>query len=84
MPKVMRQFSNYLKRAHNHCYSRSTSTGQKDKKFESNVELSSKESQAKESANKYRAKAKTTSGYTEDSPAQNLRYINYKQKDAPK
>jgi hypothetical protein len=56
--------------------------GKTIRKLESSVELSSKESQAKESEKKYRAKA--ASGYTEDSPIQNLRDPSRYQKNSHK
>ncbi len=47
--------------------------GRTIKKLENSVELSPKESKAKESENKYRQKTQKQLGYTQDSPIQNLR-----------
>ena len=41
--------------------------------LENSVELSPKESQAKESEKKYKQTAQANAGYSEDSPIQNLR-----------
>ena len=56
--------------------------GRTIRKLENSVELSSKESQAKESEKKHRAKAQTLSGCTEDSPIQSLRDSLIRKKDA--
>ena len=47
--------------------------GRTIRKLENSVELSSKESNAKESEKKYKEKAQASLGYTDDSPIQNLR-----------
>lgn len=47
--------------------------GRTIRKLENSVELSSKESNAKESEKKYKEKAQISMGYTDDSPIQNLR-----------
>jgi len=56
--------------------------GRTIRKLENSVELSSKESQAKESEKKYREKAQTFSGFTEDSPIQSLRDPLIRKKDS--
>ena len=56
--------------------------GRTIRKLENSVELSSKESQAKESEKKHRAKAQTLSGRTEDSPIQSLRDSLIRKKDS--
>jgi len=48
--------------------------------LENSVELSAKESKAKESEKKYRERIQAPSEYCEDSPVQNLRYLNQKAK----
>ncbi len=47
--------------------------GRTIRKLGNSVELSSKESTAKESEKKYREKARKLSGYDEDSPVQSIR-----------
>lgn len=47
--------------------------GRTIRKLEKSVELSAKESTARESEEKYREKARKLTGYTEDSPVQSLR-----------
>ena len=47
--------------------------GRKIRKLEDSVELSSKEGKAKLDEQKYKQKAQTAQGYTDDSPVQNLR-----------
>ena len=47
--------------------------GRTIRKLENSVELSSKESKAKESEKKYKENAQVSMGYTDDSPIQNLR-----------
>lgn len=47
--------------------------GRTIRKLGNSVELSTKESVAKESEKKYREKVRKLSGYTEDSPVQTLR-----------
>ncbi len=55
--------------------------GRTIRKLENSIELSSKESQAKESEKKHRAKAQTLSGCTEDSPIQSLHGSLIRKKD---
>ena len=50
--------------------------------LEGSVELSSKESRAREEEKKYRENAQAASGCTEDSPVQNLRNFKPCQKDS--
>ena len=47
--------------------------GRTIRKLEGSVELSAKESQAKEAEKKYKQKVQSSMGYTNDSPIQNLR-----------
>ena len=47
--------------------------GRTIRKIEESVELSAKESKAKEQEKNYKQKAQTSLGYTDDSPIQNLR-----------
>jgi hypothetical protein len=47
--------------------------GKTIRKLEGSVELSAKESRAKETEKKYKQKAQASLGYTDDSPIQNLR-----------
>ena len=47
--------------------------GRTIRKLEGSVELSAKESKAKESEKKYKQKAQASLGYTDDSSIQNLR-----------
>jgi hypothetical protein len=56
--------------------------GRTIRKIEASVELSSKESFAKEDEKKYREKMKQTSCSSEDSPVQSLRYLTDRKKDA--
>lgn len=55
--------------------------GRTIRKLENSVELSGKESRARESERKYREKARAASGFTEDSPVQNLREVFARKKD---
>jgi len=48
--------------------------------LENSVELSAKESKARESEKKYRETIQAQSEFSEDSPVQNLRYLNQKEK----
>ena len=50
--------------------------GRTIRKLEASVELSSKESQAKEQEKTYKQKAQASQGVTEDSPVQNLRELS--------
>ena len=50
--------------------------GRTIRKLEASVELSSKESQAKEQEKIYKQKAQASQGVTEDSPVQNLRELS--------
>lgn len=84
MPKVIRQVINYMKREQTMVTKGQRRLGRTIRKLESSVELSSKESQAKESEKKYRAKTEAASGYTADSPIQNLRDPLRYQKDSHK
>jgi len=54
------------------------------RKLEESVELSGKESQAKESERKYKEKTQRALGYTDDSPIQNLRDSSKRKKDQEK
>jgi hypothetical protein len=54
--------------------------GRTIRKLENSVELSSKESRAKESEKKYKEKTKSALGYTEDSPIQDLRELSNSKK----
>jgi hypothetical protein len=56
--------------------------GKTIRKLENSVELSAKESQAKESEKKHIAKAQTLSRCTEDSPIQSFRDSLIRKKDA--
>jgi len=51
-------------------------------KLSNSVELSSKESAAKESERKYKEKVQKLSGYTDDSPIQSLRDLIVNKKDS--
>jgi hypothetical protein len=55
--------------------------GRTIRKIKASVELSSKESFAKEDEKKYRERAKQTFSCPEDSPIQNLRYLTDRKKD---
>jgi hypothetical protein len=50
--------------------------------LENSVELSPKESQAKESEKKYKEKAQANSGCSEDSPVQSLRGVDARRKNS--
>lgn len=50
--------------------------------LENSVELSPKESQAKESERKYKEKVQTNSGCSENSPVQSLRGVDARRKDS--
>ena len=56
--------------------------GRTIRKLENSVELSPKESRAKESEKKYREKAQESSECKEDSPVQNLRDLLIRRKDS--
>ena len=56
--------------------------GRTIRKLENSVELSPKESRAKESEKKYREKAQAFSECAEDSPVQNLRDLLIRRKDS--
>jgi hypothetical protein len=56
--------------------------GKTIRNLENSVELSPKESQAKESERKYREKAQANFGCSEDSPVQSLRGVNARRKDS--
>jgi hypothetical protein len=57
--------------------------GRKIHKLENSVELSSKECKAKIAEQKYKQKTQTSSGYSADSPVQNLRdSVNWKKDKA--
>ncbi|MGD0406935.1 MAG: hypothetical protein ABSB10_09845 [Candidatus Bathyarchaeia archaeon] len=58
--------------------------GKTIRKLEGSVELSTKESHAKESEKKYKQKAQASLGYTDDSPIQNLRDPSKWKKDKTK
>ncbi len=58
--------------------------GRKIRKLENSVELSSKEGKAKEEEKKYKQKTQASSGYTDDSPVQNLRDPQKWKKDQTK
>jgi hypothetical protein len=47
--------------------------GKTIRKLEGSVELSAKESKAKEAEKNYKLKTQATTGYTDNSPVQNLR-----------
>jgi len=51
------------------------------RKLENSVELSTKESKAKEAEKKYLEKVQNLEEYTDDSPVQNLRELFIRQKD---
>jgi len=55
--------------------------GRTIRKLENSVEFSNKETLAKQSEKKYRENAQKTTGYTEDSPVQNLRDLLIRRKD---
>jgi hypothetical protein len=55
--------------------------GRTIRKLEGSVELSAKESRAKESEKKYKEKTQQILGYTDDSPIQNLRDSSKWKKD---
>ena len=56
--------------------------GRTIRKLSNSVELSSKESAAKESERKYKEKVRKLSGYTDDSPIQSLRDLIVNKKDS--
>ena len=56
--------------------------GRTIRKLEASVELSTKEGQAKEAEKKYKQKAQSSMGYTDDSPIQNLRDSSNWRKDS--
>ncbi len=56
--------------------------GRTIRKLENSVELSPKESRAKESEKKYREKAQAASECKEDSPVQSLRDLLIRRKDS--
>lgn len=56
--------------------------GRTIRKLEESVELSAKESRAKEAEKKYKQKTQAASGNTDDSPIQNLRDPSKWKKDA--
>ncbi len=56
--------------------------GRTIKKLENSVELSPKESRAKESEKKYKEKAQASSECKEDSPVQNLRDLLIRRQDS--
>jgi hypothetical protein len=56
--------------------------GRTIRNLENSVELSTKESQAKESEKKYREKTQAFSGCSEDSPVQSLRDPLIRKKDS--
>jgi len=58
--------------------------GRTIRKLGNSVELSSKESTAKESEKKYREKARKLSGYDEDSPVQSIRDLLINSKESTK
>jgi hypothetical protein len=58
--------------------------GKTIRKLEGSVELSSKESNAKEAEKKYKQKAQTSLGYTDDMAIQNLRDPSKWKKDQTK
>lgn len=55
--------------------------GRTIRKLENSVELSTKESKAKEAEKKYLEKAQNLEEYPDDSPVQNLRELLIRQKD---
>ena len=55
--------------------------GRTIRKLENSVELSTKESKAKEAEKKYLEKVQNLEEYTDDSPVQNLRELFIRQKD---
>ena len=55
--------------------------GRTIRKLENSVELSTKESKAKEAEKKYLEKAQNLEEYSDDSPVQNLRELLIRQKD---
>jgi hypothetical protein len=58
--------------------------GRKIRKLENSVELSSKESKAKEAEKKFVEKTQKALGYTEDSTVLSLRYPSKRQQDSTK
>jgi uncharacterized protein Yka (UPF0111/DUF47 family) len=56
--------------------------GRTIRKLENSVELSTKESKAKEAEKKYLEKVQNLEEYTDDSPVQNLRELFVRQKDS--
>ncbi|MCX6644306.1 MAG: hypothetical protein NT043_03765 [Candidatus Bathyarchaeota archaeon] len=58
--------------------------GKTIRKLEGSVELSTKESKAKDAEKKYKQKAQASLGYTDDSPIQNLRDPSKWKKDKTK
>jgi uncharacterized protein Yka (UPF0111/DUF47 family) len=56
--------------------------GRTIRKLENSVELSTKESKAKEAEKKYLEKVQNLEEYTDDSPVQNLRKLFIRQKDS--
>ena len=55
--------------------------GRTIRKLENSVELSTKESKAKEAEKKYLEEVQNLEEYTDDSPVQNLRELFIRQKD---
>jgi hypothetical protein len=58
--------------------------GKTIRKLEGSVEISTKESKAKDAEKKYKQKAQASLGYTDDSPIQNLRDPSKWKKDKTK
>jgi hypothetical protein len=58
--------------------------GKTIRKLERSVELSSKETKAKEAEKKYKQQTQTSLGYSDDSPIQNLRDPSKWKKDQTK
>ena len=58
--------------------------GRTIRKLEGSVELSTKESKAKEAEEKYKRQIQTSLGYSDDSPIQNLRDPSKWKKDQTK
>ena len=56
--------------------------GKTIKILENSVELSSKESRAKEAEKRYRETAQRLAGHTEDSPIQSLRNLSIRKQDS--
>ena len=56
--------------------------GRTIRKLENSVELSGKESRARESEKKYRENARAASGFTKDSPVQDIRDAFIRKKDS--